>query len=568
MRLTGNVRYIPAGTTQYVVDGNDGEINVDTSISAVTIILPNIVNSGYANTDKGFVINDISSNAGTNNITIVASNNTVNSQSSITISVNGGTAKCSIASMNEWFAVTEPSSSSGNISGNLTPNYIPKAQSTSAINDSVIYQNGTSIGIGTINPQTKLQVSGTNGLALITSARYSSDANGAGFVGAKARGTESAPTAVLSGDSMLTVNAYGYQSGGAFSTSIGKMVFYATENFTATGQGTAFKISTTPIGATVDVFNFGINANGDVSIGDPALSSTSRLYVKGINATNSRYALTVENLASVSLLSLRNDGFATILDMNIGRGGGLVSTNTIFGVSALAGNSASGGQNTGIGYAVLNTLSTGPSNTAIGYAVMANITTGTTNVGIGAGTMQAANPSYSIGIGGGVLYQSSGTGNTGIGHGNFYNLSSGNYNTSLGYNAGAALVHTTGTNNVFIGYMADVSVDSLTNAIAIGANATVGASNSMVLGSGVNVGIGISVPTAKLYVTGSNTSSATYALKIDNSTPAALFYIKNNGGISAPLLPTSNAGLSSGDLYVDTAANILANSDKIVGWKV
>ena len=110
MKVTGNVKYI-TGVTQYVVDGNDGEINVDTSVYAVTIILPNIVNSGYENTEKGFVINDMG-NAGTNNITIVAAGNTVNSSSSVVISVNSGTAKCSIANKTEWFVVTEPTTSS------------------------------------------------------------------------------------------------------------------------------------------------------------------------------------------------------------------------------------------------------------------------------------------------------------------------------------------------------------------------------------------------------------------------------------------------------------------------
>ena len=47
-----------------------------------------------------------------------------------------------------------------------------------------------------------------------------------------------------------------------------------------------------------------------------------------------------------------------------------------------------------------------------------------------------------------------------------------------------------------------------------------------------------------------------------------LFNVTSAGKINAPLLPTSNAGLSTGDLYIDTAANILANGDKVVGWKV
>ena len=43
----------------------------------------------------------------------------------------------------------------------------------------------------------------------------------------------------------------------------------------------------------------------------------------------------------------------------------------------------------------------------------------------------------------------------------------------------------------------------ITNATAIGANAVVTQSNSLVLGSGVNVGIGTTAPAAKLHVDGS-----------------------------------------------------------------
>ncbi len=115
MEITGNLRYI-SDVQQYIVDGNDGTINVDTSVYAVTIVLPNINNSGYANTSKGFIINDISGNASINNITIIANSNSVNSVSSVIISVDGGTAKCSVANSNEWFVITEPQSG-----GNVNP---------------------------------------------------------------------------------------------------------------------------------------------------------------------------------------------------------------------------------------------------------------------------------------------------------------------------------------------------------------------------------------------------------------------------------------------------------------
>jgi len=45
------------------------------------------------------------------------------------------------------------------------------------------------------------------------------------------------------------------------------------------------------------------------------------------------------------------------------------------------------------------------------------------------------------------------------------------------------------------------------------------------------------------------------------------FRIKGTGVINSPTLPSSNVGLSSGDWYYDTAANILANGDKILARK-
>lgn len=583
MKVTGNVKYIPAGTTQYVIDGNDGEINVDTSVSAITVILPNIVNSGYANSDKGFIINDFSGNAATNNITIIASNNTVNSQASITISVDGGTAKCSIASLNEWFAVTEPTTNGG-ISGTLTPNYIPKAQSASVLNDSIIYQSATGIGIGTIIPQTKLHVTGTNGLALITSARYSSDTGGAGFIGAKARGTEAAPSAVLAGDFMLTLNSYGYNSGGAFSTSIGKMVFYAAENFTASAQGTAFKLSTTPIGATVDVFNFGINPDGDVSIGDTTLTSTgSRLQVNTSNTGDTSLSLGGADFfgagSSVTGLSL-------LLGVNIGNNKQL----WIADQDKLTKNSTN---------PVLQVGLFGTSPTSIS----AISTSGLVNLDL---VLQANGGN--LGVGTGVAAPTAKLHVKGI------DATSSNYAMKLDDSTNSSLVYVRNDGNLKItpsgsGTIAlEINTRSAQDAIitlatnsSVANRATIyiidadqtlnfytrnndtifwngnGAAQSKTLTLFTNttakfennLGVGITSATnTRLHVSGVDSTATNFALKVDNSSTVSLFSIKNNGLVSAPLLQTGNSGLASGDLYVDTAANILANSDKVVGWKV
>lgn len=110
-----------------------------------------------------------------------------------------------------------------------------------------------------------------------------------------------------------------------------------------------------------------------------------------------------------------------------------------------------------------------------------------------------------------------------------------------------------------------------------------------------NVGIGVSPGLSKLRVKGDSAgqdvfnitpSAGTGGVLISDASNHPFFYMQNasaatkiqfhtngdsyiNGGkVSMTALPTSNAGLSTGDLYVDTAANILANGDKVVGWKV
>lgn len=74
------------------------------------------------------------------------------------------------------------------------------------------------------------------------------------------------------------------------------------------------------------------------------------------------------------------------------------------------------------------------------------------------------------------------------------------FNSFYGYQAGNTNV--SGSNISLFGSGADVSSGSLTNATAIGANAIVSASNSLVLGNNANVGIGISSPSEKLHVIG------------------------------------------------------------------
>jgi hypothetical protein len=216
----------------------------------------------------------------------------------------------------------------------------------------------------------------------------------------------------------------------------------------------------------------------------------------------------------------------------IGEGAGKSTTNaadqnTAIGYHALNANT-SGSENTSIGSGALGSNLTGLGNTAVGNQVLnANIGTGNTAVGdyalnhniggsynVAIGTSDGSNNdvlfsntsgSYNVAIGANALTANTTSSNiTAVGAGALL-ASTGANNTALGYNAGdAGTANTTGSSDTFIGYQAQSSASNLTNATALGANAVVGASNSLVLGNAVNVGIGTAAPGELLFVSGGN----------------------------------------------------------------
>jgi len=117
---------------------------------------------------------------------------------------------------------------------------------------------------------------------------------------------------------------------------------------------------------------------------------------------------------------------------------------------------------------------TGVQNVLIGYEAGQGVTTGTHGVYIGAGAgANCSASSYNIGIGNTALL----------------NDASGSQNIAIGRNAGTAV--NGGTSCILIGPYSQVSSAALTNAIAIGANATVGTSNTIVLGSSATTALQI-----------------------------------------------------------------------------
>lgn len=163
----------------------------------------------------------------------------------------------------------------------------------------------------------------------------------------------------------------------------------------------------------------------------------------------------------------------------------------------------SGVHNTGFGARALKATLDGEYNTAIGADALGLNTSGDGNVAIGTDSLGAnTTGSYNVALGSNTLRNlSNGSWNIALGTSTLGVIMNGSNNIAVGVAAGGN--ETVYNNCIFLGWHADSTVTNLTNAIAIGYDAKVSTSNSMVLGNGVNVGIGTSSPTTgKLVVNG------------------------------------------------------------------
>jgi len=190
-----------------------------------------------------------------------------------------------------------------------------------------------------------------------------------------------------------------------------------------------------------------------------------------------------QGVISIGALSLHNYGPSSSGNIFLGTQAGNFTTtgvnDTAVGYQALQKN-LTGSENTANGASALAANTTGQYNTANGYAALAANNAGSSNTADG---YQALNSN------------DTGGSNTAIGYEALNNNGAGSYNTASGYYA--LLNNLTGSYNTAVGFLAgpDSSHSDLTNATAIGANAVVSASNTLVLGSTstvTQVGLGVS----------------------------------------------------------------------------
>ena len=218
-----------------------------------------------------------------------------------------------------------------------------------------------------------------------------------------------------------------------------------------------------------------------------------------------------------------NSGFAGAALSNAAYG------NIGIGDNALAANTTNA--NTAIGTFALQRTVSGFNNVALGYLTLQNNVVGQSNTALGTGALQNNAASFNVAVG-----------------------------SSAGVN------NTTGTNNSFIGSTADLTTSGLnvTNATAIGYNAKVGASNTIVLGgtaaNAVKVGIGNTIPSNTLHI--SSTADPIRAEGLQTGAATDNFVVATSTGVLKIIAPnTPSFWRLSGNGATDSSLNFLGTTD-------
>jgi len=187
---------------------------------------------------------------------------------------------------------------SGNNIANV--NTVFKVGNSGATTAMTILNNGN-IGIGTTSPKGPLEVVMSDDYFQMT--RYGDNAYAAGLAGQKARGTQSAPTALLADDWITGLGGRGYD-GVTFPTGVvtasGIFIVAAAENFTPTNKGTYLSFIVTPTGSTTRGEKARLEADGTFRIYNTSnqlsLGSTAALTTISATAPSANRIATIPGL--------------------------------------------------------------------------------------------------------------------------------------------------------------------------------------------------------------------------------------------------------------------------------
>lgn len=243
---------------------------------------------------------------------------------------------------------------------------------------------------------------------------------------------------------------------------------------------------------------------GWLNIEDIISASSSNIYTNNGSLTSNR----VVTMGSYTL-SFEKD--VNVNGLRIGKGSNNISTNTVFGFGASGNVLTTAQRNVFIGYQSGQSITSGSFNVAVGHWSLVLSTTSERNTAIGYSSLDRL---------------TAGNENTAVGMFASYELQTGIRNTAIGYNSGRGI--TTGSYNTIIG----AQTISLPSTL----------SNNIILADGQG-NIRIRAFNTGNVTIGSNTDTGLYKLDVNGKARAT--------SLNLSALPTSSAGLSSGDLWND-----------------
>lgn len=303
----------------------------------------------------------------------------------------------------------------------------------------------------------------------------------------------------------------------------------------------------------------------------------------GINALNQNTS-GFKNIAIGNIALFNN----TLGNKNTGVGYGALfgnttgSNNTAMG-DGVAYNLTTGDNNTALGQVALFSTTSGYKNTAVGQIAMFYNTTGFENLALGSEAMYSNTTGYkNTAVGHQALFSNTdGIENVALGTNTLSGNTTGDYNTALGrwagyspYTGGAVNTvnaNTTGSFNTFVGAFTLPSVATeIQYATAIGAGATVGTSNTLVLGRVSDVTVmGSSIDDLsgnRLQVTG----NARFTGNVDVGSLSVLgvpatFAFSYASDTGSTFYAEPNLGLGTGALAGRKNAGNVAVGDSVLG---
>jgi hypothetical protein len=285
-------------------------------------------------------------------------------------------------------------------------------------------------------------------------------------------GTEAGQNSTTSNNSF-----FGYRAGATNSSASGNSFFGYLAGELSTGDGNSFFGDRAGKNNKTGVENsyFGTSAGEADSLGSANFNSFFG-YQAGANNTSSGNSFFGSSAGAGNTSGQANSFFGNWA----GRNNTTAPNNSFFGY--LAGNSnTTGGQNSFFGSRSGEDNTTGLSNSFFGNASGGSNTTGSSNAFFGAGSgglNTVGNNNAFFGMSAGVA-NTDGGGNTFNGYRAGHTNTTGSGNTFLGHQAGQS--NTVGDLNTVIGWNANTS-GIVSHATAIGAEAVVNTSNTIVLG--------------------------------------------------------------------------------------